>query len=130
MIIARRSFLGLIGVTLSGCMVGPDYLKPDVAAPDTFRYQIKTGKAYANESWWQLFSDPVLHRLVNQSLAQNWDITIATARATLSETDSRLVSASTASLGFAAISCCALARTCTNFKPTSGCCFRNAGRAP
>lgn len=80
MMIARRSFLGLVAVALSGCMVGPDYLKPDVQTPDAFRYQIRTGKAYANESWWQLFSDPVLHRLVNQSLAQNWDITIATAR--------------------------------------------------
>lgn len=80
MMIARRSFLGLVAVGLSGCMVGPDYLKPDIKTPNVFRYQIKTGKAYANESWWQLFSDPVLHRLVNQSLAQNWDVTIATAR--------------------------------------------------
>ncbi|PZF78942.1 RND transporter [Aestuariivirga litoralis] len=80
MMIARRSFLGLLGLALAGCTVGPDYIKPDVASPETFRYQIKTGKSYANEGWWQLFSDPVLHRLVNQSLAQNWDITIATAR--------------------------------------------------
>ncbi|MEI7599629.1 MAG: efflux transporter outer membrane subunit [Aestuariivirga sp.] len=80
MIIARRSFLGFIGLGLAGGTVGPDYLKPDVTTPEMFRYQINTGKAYANESWWQLFSDRVLHRLVNQSLAQNWDITIATAR--------------------------------------------------
>lgn len=80
MIIARRSFLGLLGLALAGCTVGPDYLKPDVRTPDAFRYQIGTGKAYANESWWQLFSDPVLHKLVSQSLAQNWDITIATAK--------------------------------------------------
>ena len=80
MIIARRSFLGIVGLALTGCTVGPDYLKPDVTSPAAFRYQISSGKAYANESWWQLFSDPVLHKLVNQSLAQNWDITIATAR--------------------------------------------------
>lgn len=80
MMIARRSFLGVMGLLLTGCTVGPDYLKPDVKTPDAFRYRISSGKAYANESWWQLFSDPVLHRLVNQSLAQNWDITIATAR--------------------------------------------------
>lgn len=78
--IARRTFLGFLAVSLSGCMVGPDYIKPDVKTPDAFRYQIGSGKAYANESWWQLFSDPVLRRLVNQSLAQNWDIAIATAR--------------------------------------------------
>jgi multidrug efflux system outer membrane protein len=80
MIIARRSFLGLVGLALTGCTVGPDYIKPDVSTPSAFRYQISSGKAYANESWWQLFSDPQLHSLVNRSLAQNWDITIATAR--------------------------------------------------
>ena len=80
MIIARRSFLGLVGLALAGCTVGPDYMKPDVKTPDAFRFQIGKGKAYANEGWWQLFSDPALRRLVNQSLAQNWDITIATAR--------------------------------------------------
>ena len=80
MMIARRSFLGIVGLALTGCTVGPDYLKPDVTTPAAFRYQVSAGKAYANESWWQLFSDPVLRKLVNQSLAQNWDITIATAR--------------------------------------------------
>jgi outer membrane protein, multidrug efflux system len=80
MMIARRSVLALMGLALAGCTVGPDYIKPDVTTPDAFRYRISSGKTYANESWWQLFSDPQLHRLVNQSLAQNWDITIATAR--------------------------------------------------
>lgn len=76
----RRALLAVLAISVSGCMVGPDYIKPDVKTPETFRYQIGSGKAYANESWWQLFSDPVLRKLVNQSLAQNWDIAIATAR--------------------------------------------------
>lgn len=80
MMMARRTFLGLVSLGLAGCTVGPDYLKPEVTTPEAFRAQISAGKAYANEGWWQLFSDPVLHKLVNQSLAQNWDITIATAR--------------------------------------------------
>ena len=78
--IARRTFLGLVGLALTGCTVGPDYLKPDVKTPAAFRFEVKNSAAYANESWWQLFSDPELHRLVNQSLSQNWDIAIATAR--------------------------------------------------
>ena len=78
--IARRSVLVLLGLALSGCMVGPDYVKPDVDTPEVFRFQMSGSKAYANEAWWQLFSDPTLHGLVNTSLAQNWDIEIATAR--------------------------------------------------
>lgn len=78
--IARRTFLGFTSLLLAGCTVGPDYLKPDVKTPAAFRFSVSGNKAYANAGWWELFKDPVLHRLVNQSLSQNWDITIATAR--------------------------------------------------
>lgn len=78
--IARRTFLGLMGLALTGCTVGPDYIKPDVKTPQAFRFSVSSNKAYANDSWWQLFADPQLRKLVNQSLSQNWDITIATAR--------------------------------------------------
>jgi multidrug efflux system outer membrane protein len=78
--IARRSVLGILGLALAGCTVGPDYIKPDVSSPEAFRFTVAGGKGYANDSWWQLFSDPTLRKLVNQSLSQNWDITIATAR--------------------------------------------------
>lgn len=78
--IARRSFLGVVGLALAGCTVGPDYMKPDVVTPGSFRFSVSGSKSYANEGWWQLFSDPVLRRLVNQALSQNWDIAIATAR--------------------------------------------------
>lgn len=78
--IARRSVLGILGLVLAGCTVGPDYIKPDVTSPEAFRFSVASGKTYANDSWWQLFSDPTLRKLVNQSLSQNWDITIATAR--------------------------------------------------
>ena len=78
--IARHSVLVVVGVLLAGCMVGPDYIKPDVASPEAFRFSVASGKGYANDSWWQLFSDPTLRKLVNRSLSQNWDIAIATAR--------------------------------------------------
>jgi multidrug efflux system outer membrane protein len=66
---------------LAGCAVGPDYKRPAVAEPATFRGQVTTEAAsFADASWWEVFQDPVLVRLVEQALRSNYDVRIAAAR--------------------------------------------------
>jgi outer membrane protein TolC len=65
---------------LTGCTVGPDYHKPDVAL--TAAYHAPATIAPAEAQWWKRFNDPVLDALVDQALAQNMDIAAAAARIT------------------------------------------------
>jgi multidrug efflux system outer membrane protein len=65
---------------LSGCAVGPDYKRPAVEAPSTFRFEIKESSAVANTAWWQQFDDPMLNQLITIALAENKDVKIAAAR--------------------------------------------------
>ena len=82
----RRSVaLGLAALLLGGCMVGPDYVKPD--APSTAGYKELDGWKVAHPSdalprgaWWDLFNDPVLHDLEEQVAVANQDLKVAEAR--------------------------------------------------
>ncbi len=78
-----RGFATLLPVLLAGaCTLGPDYVKPDVAAPNAFRYQISQTEAqsFADLPWWNVFDDPTLQSLVKEALANNPDLVIAVAR--------------------------------------------------
>lgn len=75
-------------VSLSGCVVGPDYERPAIETPEQFRQRISTGAAITNIPWWQLFEDPQLERLILIALEENKDLAIATAR--VEETRARL----------------------------------------
>src|SRR5580692_6477895 len=81
----------LIGALLAanlgaGCAVGPNYHKPDVYAPSTFRNQPENPQAaaqaasYADLPWWEVFPDPVLQDLIRTALKRNYDLLIATER--------------------------------------------------
>jgi outer membrane protein, multidrug efflux system len=69
-------------LSLSGCIVGPDYRRPDLDMPAQHRY---AGPDAATESiadtpWWALFGDPLLVRLVEEALQSNLDLRIAAAQ--------------------------------------------------
>lgn len=70
----------LLVLGLNGCMVGPDYTRPDVAAPEAFRFQEPEAADPADTAWWQQFDDPVMEGLINEALANNKDLRIAAAR--------------------------------------------------
>lgn len=72
--------VALAALGLSGCMVGPDYTRPEISAPAVFRYQEPAVRDLANTAWWQQFDDPVLDSLINEALANNKDLRIAAAR--------------------------------------------------
>lgn len=65
---------------VSGCMVGPDYVRPAVDAPASFRFADSEAHELANPSWWEQFEDPALDELIRIALAGNFDVRIAAAR--------------------------------------------------
>jgi outer membrane protein, multidrug efflux system len=71
---------------LVGCMVGPNYHRPAVQTPHSFRdladnpqLQAQTA-SYADLPWWQVFQDPKLQELIRTALKQNYDLQLATER--------------------------------------------------
>jgi multidrug efflux system outer membrane protein len=54
---------------LAGCMMGPNFQKPEVETLDNFRFADEDAEAVVNLKWWELFDDPVLDSLVVTALA-------------------------------------------------------------
>lgn len=67
---------------LASCTMGPDYQKPAVQVVSTYRAQLGPTEAasIADLAWWQVFDDPHLQALVNDAVANNYDLRIAVAR--------------------------------------------------
>jgi multidrug efflux system outer membrane protein len=65
---------------VSGCMMGPNYQRPTVDTPQTWRFEDKEAKDTANTAWWEQFGDPVLNDLIQTALKGNKDVKIAAAR--------------------------------------------------
>jgi outer membrane protein, multidrug efflux system len=76
----------MTAVLLAGCTVGPNYHRPAVQTPGTFRdlrepTQVSPQVAsYADLPWWQVFQDPQLQELIRTALKQNYDLQLATER--------------------------------------------------
>lgn len=90
----RRACL-LAAAALAGCTLGPDYRRPEIAAPAAFQYEPKDAAATADTLWWQQFHDPVLDALIAEALAHNTNVQIAAANveqaaALLTQTRSQL----------------------------------------
>ncbi|HET6552766.1 MAG TPA: efflux transporter outer membrane subunit [Dyella sp.] len=79
--VLRRSLLpSLLCVALAGCLMGPDYHRPEVEVPASYRFAEQGSATGFNAGWWSQFKDPVLDELINKAIAQNKDLAIATAR--------------------------------------------------
>ena len=79
-------FAALFAGLTAGCTVGPNYHRPPVQSPASFRdlsdnpqAQAQTA-SYADLKWWQVFGDPQLQELIRTALKQNYDLQIATER--------------------------------------------------
>ncbi|WP_321938959.1 efflux transporter outer membrane subunit [Paraburkholderia sp. J8-2] len=67
--------------SLGGCAVGPDYHRPAVDTPSSYRYASPQAEAVDGSlEWWRQFNDPVLDDLIAKAIAQNKDLLIAAAR--------------------------------------------------
>jgi outer membrane protein, multidrug efflux system len=74
-----------IVVWFSGCTVGPNYKRPDVSVPTSYRGQTdspsaKSDPALGDEEWAKVFQDQELQRLILEALHYNYDVRIAAAR--------------------------------------------------
>ena len=73
----------LFACSTAGCVLGPDYARPTVTVPGSYRFAQggASGATLAEvPAWWRGFDDPELDLLVREGLAANHDLRIATAR--------------------------------------------------
>lgn len=83
---SKRTLAVLISASLAaGCVVGPDYTRPELSMPENFLGQDAIDQRTASSNtdliaWWAGFSDPQLTRLVTLALEQNLDLAQAAAR--------------------------------------------------
>ena len=136
MTLSKKRLLSLagftvVGLVLSGCAVGPNYVRPNalaqgVATPVAFKEadgwkQATPSDEVSRQDWWRVFNDPVLNDLEAQVLVSNQNLAQSEAayrqakalldqqRASLfptinltgSGTDSKSASGFTSSTGFA-----------------------------
>jgi len=87
----RLSLLILCAIVVwfVGCAVGPNYRKPDVSVPTSYRGQMdvqayhqapKSDPALGDEEWMKVFQDQELQGLIRAALQNNYDVRIAAAR--------------------------------------------------
>jgi multidrug efflux system outer membrane protein len=67
-------------VLATGCTVGPDYVRPEIDAPEKYRFTGVEANDLANTEWWKQFHDETLDQLIAIALADNFDVRIAAAR--------------------------------------------------
>lgn len=69
--------------SLSGCQVGPDYVRPDTKVPDQWHQTAVEGLADGSanlQTWWTVFDDATLQELIEQAQGENLDLKNAYAR--------------------------------------------------
>jgi len=77
------SLAALLAIAVSGCAVGPNYQRPDTAAPTHWSEPLAGGETNAPASlttWWKNFHDPELDSLIDRAVQSNLDLQIAQAR--------------------------------------------------
>lgn len=82
--IVKLSVFALASVVLSGCVLGPDYKRPDTIVPVEFRHTPGWKVAQPSElsnsvSWWSLYQDASLADLLKQLETSNQNLRAAEA---------------------------------------------------
>lgn len=86
----RGPALAVLLALLTACAMGPDYTRPDISAPNSFRMAQAEGdlRSIANLPWWELLRDEEIQKLVRIALKENKDLQQAVA--TVEEFQARL----------------------------------------
>jgi len=108
----------LAAIALGGCVMGPDYKRPDVPLPTAWRAEPQDAADLANTDWWKAFNDPDLDALIDTALDANKDLALATYR--VAAFDARLQvsrSANYPQIGYTAV---AERRRFSEEQPTGG----------
>lgn len=102
-ILLSGSLLLASGLLLAGCMVGPDYKRPESQVPDQFHgTNVATSQPTSrpvaiyeptpiNTMWWKSLRDPMLDSLVDRAIDSNLDLKIAEARVVEARAARRIV---------------------------------------
>ena len=73
-----------LSALFAGCMVGPEYHRPDLALTPAFHRPAPAPAPAAQtatlDGWWAAFGDPGLMTVVDRAAAQNLDLALARAR--------------------------------------------------
>ena len=79
-----HGFIALAALlVLPGCTVGPDYVRPEVETPASFKEGWKQAEPRDHEKrgrWWEAFDDPLLNRLQEQVDISNQNLAKAEAQ--------------------------------------------------
>ncbi len=83
MIYLRNKVLPVIIIltvfTISSCKIGHKYVRPDLNIPTSI-IASHDSIMFADEDWWEIYSDTTLQQLILKSLSYNKDLLIAVAR--------------------------------------------------
>ena len=86
LVIKLASAAVMVCVMSAGCTVGPNYKKPAVDVPPTFRgltdeeVAAKIAASQGDQKWWEVYQDQELQTLIRTAVKQNYDVRIAGAR--------------------------------------------------
>jgi multidrug efflux system outer membrane protein len=84
--VTKLAALLLVVLLTAGCAVGPNYKRPSVDVPGTYRGATPPAEAQpaaeslADQKWWEVFQDQQLQGLIRTALQQNYDVRIAATR--------------------------------------------------
>src|SRR5436309_13706566 len=74
----------VVGGWVTGCTVGPNYHRPAVQTPQSFRaptpLPAPEAASLADLKWWDVFRDEKLQELIRTALAENYDLRDAVTR--------------------------------------------------
>jgi multidrug efflux system outer membrane protein len=76
----------LVPILCVGCTVGPNYKRPAITVPESYRGLATEEAAKAETAslgdlkWWEVFQDEQLQALIRSALQQNYDVRIAAVR--------------------------------------------------
>src|SRR6202050_4117917 len=80
----RRILIVAVAAVSGSCTVGPDYKRPSVAVPASFRapepLPAAQAASLASLKWFEIFKDDKLQDLIRTALQQNYDLRDAVAR--------------------------------------------------
>lgn len=80
-----RHLIPLAAMALAACKLGPNYARPELPAPQTFRDSsardtTRRDSTFGDLPWWRVFRDTTFQRLIRVALAENLDVQIAAER--------------------------------------------------
>ena len=84
--VTKLAALLLVALLTAGCAVGPNYKRPSVDVPGTYRGATPqeaaqpAAESLGDQKWWEVFQDQQLQGLIRTALQQNYDVRIAATR--------------------------------------------------